>query len=339
MNLRPIMKKAAYRSGALSAFHSRQNRNVLTALMFHRVLAEEDIRATGADPLYTVTPEFLSDCINFVRGHYALVGLQDVLHASDGVKPLPDSAAIITFDDGWRDNLTEAAPVLSGTPWTIFVSSDAASETGYWWQEVLLWAQRSGVATSEELWRNISLDRQSPYECGSHALLIRYGQVPDEVRNHALAPYEAELHRRNVPRHMLTRGELMALHKAGVSIGGHGASHLPLNLLPDPMADIGRCREVLLNCVGPASALSMSFPHGRYNDCVLKAAHALSYRLLFTSDPVLNLCPGGRLQSNLVGRIPITTKEVGDESGRFSPEKMATWLFLRDRCVLAGTAE
>jgi peptidoglycan/xylan/chitin deacetylase (PgdA/CDA1 family) len=307
--------------------------------MFHRVLTGENMRASGADPLYTVTPELLSDCIAFVRRHYTLVDLQDVLLASNGTKPLPDSAAIVTFDDGWRDNLTEAAPVLGATPWTIFVSSDAISEAGYWWQEVLLWALRSGAATVEQLQSGSSLDRSVFDDDNPHALLIRYAQMPDELRKRALAPYEADLRRRNVPRHMLTLDELQVLHEKGVTIGGHGASHLPLNILPDPAGDISRCREALINCVGFDSTFSMSFPHGRYNYPVREAARRLSYKLLFTSDPVLNSCPNGFLQGNLVGRIPIATRNICDEAGKFSSEKMATWLFLRERRVLGEATE
>ena len=54
---------------------------------------------------------------------YTVVSLDDVLdHYRDGT-PLPPSAVLITFDDGYRDNLEHAAPVLQkhGYPAVIFV--------------------------------------------------------------------------------------------------------------------------------------------------------------------------------------------------------------------------
>ena len=54
---------------------------------------------------------------------YRVVGLDAVLaHYHDGA-PLPDGAVLITFDDGYRDNLENAAPVLArhGYPAVQFV--------------------------------------------------------------------------------------------------------------------------------------------------------------------------------------------------------------------------
>ena len=43
---------------------------------------------------------------------YTVVGLDDVLYHYVGGKPLAAGAVLITFDDGYRDNLQNAAPIL-----------------------------------------------------------------------------------------------------------------------------------------------------------------------------------------------------------------------------------
>lgn len=340
MSMRSAAKVVAYRTGAMNRIHSWRNRETLTVVMFHRVLDAKEMENSSADPLYTVTPKFLQDSLSFLRRHYALVSLEEVLLSRNGQKALPRFAALITFDDGWQDNLSFAASVLHGIPWTVFVASDALSAPEYWWQEVLEWAMRTGAASQQQLWELASLhgasDSTPADEEDPHALLIRYGTLSTEDRERALANFHNSLRRKGIPRHMLTSRDLTTLHEAGASIGCHGASHLPLPLLQDADEDIRRARDVLMTPADPLSGKAMSFPHGHHNQQVTNAARSLGYRLMFTSDPVLNPCPKGWLSSDLIGRIPVTIRDVADESGNFVPAKMAPWIFLRECRALDG---
>ncbi len=133
--LRAAAKNLAFRSGAMDLLHRVQNRECLTVVMFHRVLPAQEQLRLGADSDYTVTPEFLATCAEFLRRNYAIVTLDDILLSRRGDKPLPPWPALITFDDGWADNLEWALPVLRDTPWTPFVATGAIAEPQVWWQE------------------------------------------------------------------------------------------------------------------------------------------------------------------------------------------------------------
>ena len=331
VTLRARAKNLAYRSGALGAYHARRNARTLTVLMFHRVLPKSEVTATGADPLYTVTPQFLADCIAFLKKHYAIVGLEDLLKARNGSAPLPDNAALITFDDGWRDNLSYASPVLENLPWTIFVSTDALLNPDCWWQEVLLWSLRSGTATEQQLWRLSGGEPQRNGGNVSHALLMRFAALPADVRDDLLAPYRTMLREKAVQKMMLAPADLAVLKRCGVSIGAHGASHLPMSLLSDGDAesDLCRARDLVIAWTDSQDAPTMSFPHGQYSAAVLRTARMLGYPLMFTSDPVLNACTGGWLGSDVLGRIPVDLHDVAGDSGRLDEAKLAAWLFLR----------
>jgi peptidoglycan/xylan/chitin deacetylase (PgdA/CDA1 family) len=65
---------------------------------------------------YTVTPEQFTAHMEFLAGSGRRVGT------------LADADVVITFDDGYRDNLSQAYPVLKrlGLPFTIFVSTGFA---------------------------------------------------------------------------------------------------------------------------------------------------------------------------------------------------------------------
>lgn len=332
VGLRARAKGLAYQSGALAAYHSLRNAKALTVVMFHRVLPEPEMAASDADPLYTVTPQFLADCVTFLRKHYMIVRLDDVLNARNGSAPLPDNAVLITFDDGWRDNLLHASPALAGVPWTIFVSTDALSDPECWWQEVLLWSLRAGAATEEQLWRLAGAEPRVNEIDVSHALLMHFANLPANMRNDLLAPYRTMLREKAHGQMMLAPADLAVLMRNRASIGAHGASHLPMSSLSaeDAKKDLLRARDLIMDWTGSRDVPPMSFPHGSYNADVVNSARAAGYPLLFTSDPVLNASNAGWLGGDLLGRIPIDLHDVADANGKLDPSRLAAWLFLRD---------
>lgn len=105
--------------------------------MLHHVRpARHDGFAPNA--LLEVTPGFLDRVLTLTRAAgYDLVPLGDVPDrlGRQGGRPF----AAITFDDGYRDNVEHALPVLKrhGAPWTLFVTSDFADGRGrLWWLEL-----------------------------------------------------------------------------------------------------------------------------------------------------------------------------------------------------------
>jgi peptidoglycan/xylan/chitin deacetylase (PgdA/CDA1 family) len=113
-----------------------QGRGVI--LMFHRV------RPRRADPfapngVLEITPEFLECVLVELRGQgYDVVPIDAVPDLLAGRAP-PRPFAVITFDDGYRDNLEYAWPVLKRhrAAWTLFVTAEFAEGGGrLWWLEL-----------------------------------------------------------------------------------------------------------------------------------------------------------------------------------------------------------
>lgn len=333
--IRAVAKTLAFHSGALNLFHRMRNRECLTVLMFHRVLPGSEQHRLTPDPTYTVTPELLADCIAYCRSQYSIVGLDDVLSSLHRTRALPPWPLLITFDDGWRDNLQWAAPVLHGNPWLLFVATSAAQEPDDWWQEDLLRAARSGdndyatMRSAAEL-EGARFPNKSDVESDELRLLLGYASLPRERRRVALA----SLHDR-IPdvrtRQMASEGELLQLKRMGVSIGAHGSSHLPLTFAENAEADLRKARDWLLAHIGADAGRAVSFPHGRWNRSVANTARDLGFELMFTSDAILNHCPNGWLDRDVIGRIPIATHDISDAIGRLSGSRIAGWLHLRNR--------
>lgn len=321
------LKQAASYSGALRLYHKLRNRHVLTVLMFHRVLPAKEAEKQQADPVYTVDDRLLAEIGRFISAHYTIVSLRQVIDSRRGKTPLPPYPLLITFDDGWQDNITYAAPVLArqGLPWTMFVAADAPDAGASWWQEVLLRSYRSGRQSYDSLLARVQ-------QAGAHAdhgkelaLLEAYGATDPAARAAAL-----EQPADPAERHIASWSDLRAIQSEQVEIGVHGASHLPLTRV-DPRQDLASAKSTMQNELGARAVLALSFPHGRYNGETCSVARSLGFELLFTSDHRLNSCPGGFLPSDLIGRMSVETCFLCDEKGRFDPHRAERWFFPASR--------
>lgn len=80
--------------------------------------------------------------LRFLKRTANIVALDTALDALHEGRPLPARAVAITFDDGYRDNLTLAAPLLQrlGIPATIFLVPGFLSGHEHAWWERLGWA-------------------------------------------------------------------------------------------------------------------------------------------------------------------------------------------------------
>ncbi|HYW51040.1 MAG TPA: polysaccharide deacetylase family protein [Gemmatimonadaceae bacterium] len=101
-----------------------------TILCYHRVTVLE------RDPhLLTISPAQFEEHLQAIRESGTPTALRDLSHALRTGRPIRD-AIVVTFDDGYADNLYEAAPLLEryAVPATVFVATgqiDATAE--YWW--------------------------------------------------------------------------------------------------------------------------------------------------------------------------------------------------------------
>ncbi|KMO44314.1 polysaccharide deacetylase [Methylobacterium tarhaniae] len=107
-------------------------------LTFHHVRPDEDPPGAYApNRLLAITPAFLDRTLAALRARgFAIVPLSELPRRLSGDG---EPFAVLTFDDGYRDNLEHAAPVLRrhGAPWTLYVTHDFATGTGrLWWIEL-----------------------------------------------------------------------------------------------------------------------------------------------------------------------------------------------------------
>jgi len=102
-------------------------------LLYHRVTR------LGSDPHgIAVNPDRFAVHLDVIASLWHPISLSELLQGLETGR-IPDRAVCLTFDDGYRDNLDEAEPLLAraGIPATVFVTTGVL-HTGreFWWDQL-----------------------------------------------------------------------------------------------------------------------------------------------------------------------------------------------------------
>lgn len=322
------LRTALYRCGAFGAWHRWRNRNALTVLMFHRVLPANDPAFALAEREFTFTLDGFRRTLDFVQRHYRVVSLGDLQAACQGQQPLPPNPVLITFDDGWRDTLTHAAPELArrGLPAVLFLASEVvALESPRWWQDTLVAALAEPGASARLCaaagWAAM------PKGSVSQVLAAHLGAMPEADRQAWLAQHASAVLGQIAHRQMVTLSELKAIDKERLAIGGHGHTHSPLTLSPNPEAELLTSQR-MLDELGQG-VRSMSFPHGAWSSELAEAARKSGFNWVFTSDAMLMDTSRRSNPLPALGRIHMPENAWTCRAGQIDFARMATFLFFR----------
>lgn len=186
-----------------------ERRGAVAILLYHRVAELE------SDPLeLAVTPRHFDEQLAVLRDTCTPVALADVPRLLRARK-LPKRPVALTFDDGYRDNLLAAKPLLErhGVPATVFVASGyVGADREFWWDELdrlghIELQSRMKLASLEERERllegmsggaprpeNLSVDHD-----GLRALDGGAVTVGSHTRNHlSLAAHPADVQRKEI---------------------------------------------------------------------------------------------------------------------------------------------
>jgi peptidoglycan/xylan/chitin deacetylase (PgdA/CDA1 family) len=262
-------------------------------LLYHRVTEP------ALDPqLLHVTPRHFEQHLEVLNREMLPISLGE-LGAGVITYTLPKRSVVITFDDGYEDNVLEAAPLLEqyDTPATVFVTSGyVGRDREYWWDElerILFGPPKLPASLDVDLDDAacrfaLTDDGVSADECPAdwnvtrsedptarhrlyRVLFDRLKVMTHERRDGALDELarQAGVDRTPRPSHRpMSTEQLCHLHEGGlVEIGAHTVTHPVLSTLPPA----GQRREMIesketLERITGAPVTALAYPFGTRHD-------------------------------------------------------------------------
>ena len=297
--LRKCLAHGLYYSGLLWLYAAFKLRRRAVVLMYHRVLPE------GADTFseegIVVTPRTFARHLRFLKQHFRLLSLDQFVAAVQEGARLPSRGCLITFDDGWHDNVTYALPLLRehGVPAVVFLATDYVGSAQCFWQERLtrklfVAAQADGAPrqivesqTSAGVHLVPPLDRRRVIR----AAVTRMKQWPAAEVARFESDLDCALAEAGIPSPGSGEDRFMDWDEASrlappspLVAAAHGCSHVPLTSL-GPSAAMEELRETrarLQAAVGRV-VTAIAYPNGNYDDSVVQQARGAGYLAGFTT--------------------------------------------------------
>ena len=221
--------------------------------MYHRVTELE------RDPFrLAVTPERFDEQLEQIRSRFEVLRLSELARAIEAGE-LPRRAVVVTFDDGYRDNLLNAKPLLERyeIPATVFVTAgQIGSDRDFWWDELVQLCAASERFAMFEVWDEL---RQLPHAERTARLDSLWKSIDRERPTSFSALDEGGVRE-------LARGDL-------IEIGGHTVTHPRLSTLSasEQRSEIQTGKERLEQLLGKTLE-SFAYPYGDRSaesiDCV-----------------------------------------------------------------------
>ena len=197
-----------------------------------------------------------------------------VLPLEEGIKrlrnySLPPAALSITFDDGYRDNLDVAMPILvaHGLSATFFIATGFL-DGGWMWNDRIIEACKRTERTTTSMpslgFESIDLRNENERVAAAHALIDKAKHLPFDEREATVAQLESQLDVRLDRGPMLDPEGLRRMRDQGMAIGAHTVLHPILTEIDDTRAraEIHEGRDHLVDILREPVRL-FAYPNGR----------------------------------------------------------------------------
>lgn len=285
-----------------------KNRKTINILMLHGVM-DKSINDSWYPFWNRIAPDFLASRLKYLSRYYQFISLDEAVEMLSGHKPVKTNCMVLTFDDGYRNNLKYAMPVLRkyNAPATIYLA------TGYVGGQIPFQVDRLDYAIQSTDPKNLKFsinDNLFEYDASSrasltesylnHRLAILAQSVNEQDYRNRLDSLALDLETKSGQSifndfnhddwvNILTWDEIRNYKYNDVQFEGHTVNHYRLGLLDDEQLrqELSISKNEIEEELG-SKCKHLCYPVGSYNQAVIDIAVSCGYTSAVTTEVGLN---------------------------------------------------
>jgi len=241
----------------------KYNEYPLSILYYHHVFAAKE--TFHPDDLCA---EQFNEQIKFLNKYFNIISLDQAMHLLKQ-KKLPPKSLVLTFDDGYQDNYTIAAPILekNNCTATFFIASQGV-EQGYLWNDQIEQSLKSttkNILPKSIINEELSIKTETEKVIAFNLLMNKLKFLSNEQRSKKIVKLSQELNVNQFTKTMMNSKQILDLHNKGFTIGAHTHSHtiLSTETNENALTELS-INKLYLEKVINSSVNFLAFPNGLY---------------------------------------------------------------------------
>jgi peptidoglycan/xylan/chitin deacetylase (PgdA/CDA1 family) len=251
--------------------------------LFHRV---SPVRDKLWDPMDVA---LFDRCIAYISTHYQVILIEDLVKSDELYST--DKYDTIMFDDGYKDNITFAAPILKkyACKASFYVVTECIDKNIPTWTYISDYAfQYTAVSKIDLNFDFLPADLRTGNLTTQKERIIYAGKIepflkkiPSEKRDKVLATIISTYTNIKMPEMMMTWEDLLELKNSGHYIGSHTLTHGMLGT----MTDENEIRRELTDSAKAIQArlghfpITISYPVGSFNEVTKRLSKEAGYKI------------------------------------------------------------
>ena len=305
--MRNFLKSIYFRSLDWS-FYNRFSRfrlgGSITILTYHSIVSD-DAPIHRFEYRNCVTQSNFSRQLDFLKKHFKVISLNQAVNRLNEAD-LQENYAVVTFDDGYRNNFTHALPTLNQyrLPAAFFLTTGLIDSDDCLWTDWITYLLLNQTAKSIRLelpQKNFYFklsDRES--RIGASIVLRKFlkkstveisQQVMEQLKKQAgklISPVQADPERYA----FLTWKEAQTMVNQKMEIGAHTHNHVLLSMISDDQVhfELAKSKEIIEQKLRQKCTY-FSYPNGAagdFNENHFAVLRTLGYRAAVTQMPGIN---------------------------------------------------
>ena len=276
----PKVQQLVYATGAMRLLaHVRRIEGAII-LMYHSVANNRHTHFI--DPANHVPADIFERQMHFLVQHKKVIPLSALVKLIQKGKTPPGNIAVITFDDGYLDNLTVAAPILEkyNLPATLFLPTGYIDRGENQWIDqaytIFYYRSKKRLTWGKKMDLHFDLSAPNQFQAAYHVVCAELLAADQSKRRSLLSELCEQLQpTTTAPRLTMTWEDVRNLvtQYSCFEIGGHSLWHTDLTSVTKAQAknEFAACFQQIKNKTGKPPS-SYSFCYGRTSETLRQLA-------------------------------------------------------------------